>query len=123
QEERTAFERDMSATQANLSRRAAEHTALQELFDRTRWAAQQTLDRLSKDRATERAKLTALVAERDTELRDLASRKRESEGAAAASRADLEQRLRLALDDGERDRRDIAQLQAKVAELAKELTA
>ncbi len=121
QEARADFERDRIATEADLARRSAEHAALQALFDRTRWAAQQALDRVSKDHVAERAKLTALVAERDTELRDMASRSRASEDTAAATRADLEHRLRLALDDGQRDRRDIAQLQAKVAELSGEL--
>jgi PAS domain S-box-containing protein len=123
QEERVNLERARMAIEADLARQRAEHTVLQQTLDQTRAADQETLERASKDRAVERARLEALVAERDTRLREQTARKQASDEAAAAALADVEHRLHLALAARDRDSRAIAQLQEQLKAFGEELEA
>jgi PAS domain S-box-containing protein len=58
------------AIEADLARQRAEYRSLQQTLDQARASAQQTMERLSKDHATERTRLEALVAERDRQLQE-----------------------------------------------------
>ena len=99
----------------------ARNTRLQVTLDQTRPSAQETLERVSRDRATERARLEALVAERDRQLQEQAARKEASDEAAVKTLADVEHQLRLTIAAGDRDSRTIAQLQEQLKALGEEL--
>jgi PAS domain S-box-containing protein len=122
-EERDSFERARMAVEADLARQRAQYTALQQTLDQTRATAQEALERVSRDRATERARFDALVAEHETQLQEQAARKQASDEAAAKALADVQHRLRLTLEAGNRDSRAVAQLQEQLKALGEELRA
>jgi len=91
--------------------------------ERTLEEERATLARLSSDRATERATLEALVAERETQLREQAARQQASDEAATTTLADVEHRLQLAIGAHDLDSRAIAKLQDQLKAAGEELEA
>ena len=122
-DEQANLERARMAIESDLARQREEYTTLHQILDQTRAIAQETLERLSQDRATERARLEALVAERDTQLREQAARKLASDEAAATTVADLEHRLHVTLAARDRDSRAIAQLHEQLEAVGEGLEA
>jgi PAS domain S-box-containing protein len=122
-DEQAHVERARMAMESDLARQRGEYTALHQILDQTRATAQETLERLSRDRAIERARLEALVAERETKLREQAARKLASDEAAATTVADVEHRLHVTLAARDRDSRAIAQLDEQLKAVGEELEA
>jgi PAS domain S-box-containing protein len=84
---------------------------------------EETVARLSNERAVERAALEALLAERDTQLREHAARHQQSEAAAAAALAEFEDRVRRAAEAHRADQHAIAQLEQTLSAVRQELDA
>ncbi len=95
----------------------AKLSALHQTFEQAKVTAQQSLEALSGDHAAERTRLQAIVAERDGQLQEQATRYQVANEAAARSMADVEHRLRAALEVGQRDTQAIQQLEQQVAGL------
>jgi PAS domain S-box-containing protein len=121
QDERTSMERVRLALEADLAAVRSEYAALQAVLDQTRAAAADALTRLSGERAQERSTFEALVAARDTELRDREARHQSSEAQSAASIKELEHRRRLAAEAHRTDSETIAQLRQSAAALTRDL--
>ena len=109
---------------AAMRQQAAEHdTRLRERAAKDKATAQQSLEALSRDHASERTRLQAIVAERDRKLAEQATHHQVANEAAAKAKADLEHRLRTALEAGQRDGQTIKRVEQQVAELSKDLDA
>jgi len=140
-EARAAIERELAETRIASVERLQK---LSGLLDKVRVDAARAIERLTAGHATERARLEAVLGERETELKDQAARHASSQLAAQESFATLEGELRAALaaqsqqvDElkGERqtltqeltatrNQRDALQLEAhRAPELAKQLAA
>jgi PAS domain S-box-containing protein len=117
------FEHARMALEVDLARQRAEYTALQQILDQTRVTAEEALANSSRDRAAERVRFEALVAERDGQLRDQAARHRASHQAATATLADAEHRLNLTLEAGYQDSQTIAHLREQLKALEGQLDA
>jgi PAS domain S-box-containing protein len=115
------MERVRLALEADLAAVRSEYAALQAVLDQTRAAAADALTRLSGERAQERSTFEALVAARDTELRDREARHQSSEAQSAASIKELEHRRRLAAEAHRTDSETIAQLRQSAAALTRDL--
>jgi PAS domain S-box-containing protein len=98
-EERQAHERAWLASETELQRVSDEYGEIRQSFDRLQ-SAFQTLERVAGDHAAERVRLEAVVADRDNQLSAQAERHRAAEQDAQDGLAQLQERLRQALDAG-----------------------
>ena len=118
-EERQAHERARSTSESELQRVSAEYGQIRQSFDRLQ-SAFQTLEQIAGEHAAERARLEAVVADRDSQLSAQAERHRVAEQDAQDALAELQERLRQALDAGGSE---IARLQQEIDALRRELDA
>jgi PAS domain S-box-containing protein len=133
-DEATTMRQEASEREARLEERAARERAdhervlaerqeeirhIQQTLDQVR-ADFQAVARVSSEHATERARLGTVVAERDAQLREQAARHLASQEAAQDTLAQIEDKLRQTLQASSRD---LAQLQAEVKSLSRELDA
>ena len=123
EQERATFDRARMALEGDLASQRAEYTALHRILDQTRTTAEEALASSSSERAAERVRFEALVAERDSQLRDQSARQRASDEVAAKKLADAEHRLKLTLEAGYRDRQTIAHLQEQLTAVEAKLDA
>jgi PAS domain S-box-containing protein len=95
--ERHRFEQTLEAAEqrarGQLAQLQAERDTLRDALDHTRAAADETLGRMIQDRAMERARLEAITADLNVQLKDLGIRLQLSEQAAAQRIAETERRL------------------------------
>jgi hypothetical protein len=122
-EARSDVERTRLAGESDMARHRAEYSALQQLLERTRTTGREALDRVAGDRDAERVRFEAMVAERDAQLREQMAHKVASDEAAAKALANLEQRLRMTIEAGQRDSATIGQLRDQLKALGDELEA
>lgn len=118
QRERENLQQSLGTSEAEYRRVSAESTELQHTLDQMRADVQQTLERTSKEHATERARLETLVTEREAELREQSATHAASQQAARKTFTQIEDGLRLAL---EASSREIAQFQGEHKTLRQEL--
>ena len=119
EEERQAHERARLTSESELQRVSAEYGQIRQSFDRLQ-SAFQTLEQIAGEHAAERARLEAVVADRDSQLSAQAERHRVAEQDAQDALAELQERLRQALDAGGSE---IARLQQEIDALRRELDA
>ena len=99
EEERQAHERARLTSESELQRVSAEYGQIRQSFDRLQ-SAFQTLEQIAGEHAAERARLEAVVADRDSQLSAQAERHRVAEQDAHDALAELQETLRQALDAG-----------------------
>jgi hypothetical protein len=92
-EERQAYEQARLTSESEVQRLSAEHGQRRQAFDHLQ-AAFQTLERVSGDLSAERARLEAVVADRDSQLNAQAERHRIAEEAAQGTITGLEEQRR-----------------------------
>jgi signal transduction histidine kinase/coenzyme F420-reducing hydrogenase delta subunit len=119
EEERQAHERARLTSESELQRVSAEYGQIRQSFDRLQ-SAFQTLEQIAGEHAAERVRLEAVVADRDSQLSAQAERHRVAEQDAQDALAELQERLRQALDAGGSE---IARLQQEIDALRRELDA
>jgi signal transduction histidine kinase/coenzyme F420-reducing hydrogenase delta subunit len=119
EEERQAHERARLTSESELQRVAAEYGQIRQSFDRLQ-SAFQTLEQIAGEHAAERARLEAVVADRDSQLSAQAESHRVAEQDAQDALAELQRGLRQALDAGGFE---IARLQQESDALRRELDA
>lgn len=119
EEERRAHERARLTSEAELQRVSAEYGQLRQSFDQLQLAFQ-TLEQVAGEHAAERAKLETVVADRDSQLGAQAERHRIEDQNAQNALAELQERLRQAVDAGGAE---IARLQQEINALRRELDA
>jgi PAS domain S-box-containing protein len=97
EEERRRLEQTLQAAaqqaRDQLIKMQAERDTLRDALDHTRAAADETLGRMIQDRAMERARLEAIIADLNVQLKQLGIRLQSSEQAAALRSAETERRL------------------------------
>jgi PAS domain-containing protein len=103
----------------DLQRVSAECAQIGQSFEQLQ-SAFQALERSADEHAAERARLAAIVADRDTQLSVQAERHRLAEQGAQVSLAEVEEKLREAVDAGGSE---IARLQQDIDTLRRELDA
>lgn len=116
-DERQEYERARMTSESELQRLSAEYDQVQHSLDQVR-AAFQSLELVSSDHAIERARLEGVVAERDAQLSAQAAAHLAAEQAAEDAIAQVQERLRLAL---EASSQETAQHQQDVDALRQEL--
>ena len=99
EEERQAHEHARLASESDLQRVSAEYGEIRQSFDQLQ-SAFQTLEQIAAEHAAERARLAAVVVDRDRQLSAQAERHRVAEQDARDSLAELEGRLQQTLDAG-----------------------
>jgi len=119
EEERQAHERARLTSESELQRVSAEYGQICRSFDRLQ-SAFQTLEQIAGEHAAERARLEAVVTDRDSQLSAQAERYRVAEQDAQDALAELQERLRQALNAGGSE---IARLQQEIDALRRELDA
>lgn len=119
EEERQAHERVRLTSESELQRVSAEYGQIRQSFDRMQ-SAFQTLEQIAGEHAAERARLEAVVADRDSQLSAQAERHRVAEQDAQAALAELQERHRQALNAGGSE---IARRQQEIDALRRELDA
>lgn len=119
EEQRQAHERARLTSDSELQRVSSEYGQIRQSFDRMQ-SAFQTLEQIAGEDAAERARLEAVVADRDNQLSAQAERHRVAERDAQDALAELQERLRQALDAGGSE---IARLQQEIDVLRRELDA
>ena len=119
EEERQAHERARLTSESELQRVSAEYGQIRQSFDRLQ-SAFQTLEQIAGEHAAERARLEAVVADRDSQLSAQAEHHRVAEQDAQDALAELQERLRQALDAGDSE---IARLHQEIDALRRELDA
>jgi signal transduction histidine kinase len=119
EEERQAHERARLTGESELQRVSAEYGQIRQSFDQLQ-SAFQTLEQIAGDHAAERGRLAAVVADRDSQLSAQAERHRVAEQDAQSALAELQERLRQALDAGGTE---IARLQQEIDARRRELDA
>jgi hypothetical protein len=118
-EERQAHERARLTSEAELQRVSAEYGQIRQSFDQLQLAFQ-TLEQVAGEHAAERAKLETVVADRDSQLSAQAERHRIEDQDAQNALAELQARLRQAVDAAGAE---IARLQQEITALRRELEA
>jgi hypothetical protein len=116
-DERRVLEHARLASESELQRVSAAHDQLRRSFDSLQHAFQ-TLERIAGDHAAERARLEAVVADRDAEASAQAERHRASEQAAQDAFARLQQTLQQTRETGAAE---IARLQREIDALRRDL--
>ena len=119
EEERQGHERARLKSESELQRVSAEYDQIRQSFDQLQ-SAFQTLEQIAGEHAAERVRLEAVVAERDSQLSVQAERHRIAEQDAQDAFAELQGKLRQALDAGGAES---ARLQQEVETLRRELDA
>jgi signal transduction histidine kinase/coenzyme F420-reducing hydrogenase delta subunit len=119
EEERQAHERARLTSDSELQRVSAEYDQIRQSFDQLQ-SAFQTLEQIAAEHAAERARLEAVVAERDSQLSAQAERHAVAEESAQDALAELQEMLRQTLDSGGSE---IARLQQGIDNLRRELDA
>ncbi len=119
EEERQAHEHARLTSESELQRVSAEYGQIRQSFDQLQ-SAFQTLEQIAGEHAAERARLAAVVVDRDSQLSAQAERHRVAEQDARDALAELEGRLRQALDAGGSE---IARRQQEIDALRRELDA
>ena len=109
EEERQAHEHARLASESELQRVSAEYGQIRQSFDQLQ-SAFQTLEQIAAEHAAERARLAAVVVDRDRQLSAQAERHRVAEQDAQDALAELQERLQQALDAGGSE---IARLRAR----------
>jgi len=117
--ERQAHERARLTSELDLQRVSAECAQIGQSFEQLQ-SAFQALERSADEHAAERDRLAAIVADRDTQLSVQAERHRLAEQGAQVSLAEVEEKLREAVDAGGSE---IARLQQDIDTLRRELDA
>ena len=123
EEERAQSERRQLAADRSLAQLRAERDTLEQSLDHTRATADEILTRVTQDRSIERARLEAMVADLEIQLKEQAERMHASEQAASARLSDTERRLREMHAAKDRGADAIAQLEGQVRSLRGELDA
>jgi len=123
EEERAQSERRQSAANRDLAQLRAERDTLEQSLDHTRATADEILTRVTQDRSIERARLEAIVADLESQLKQQGERMRASEQAASARLADGERRLGEMRAAKDRAGDSIAQLENQLRTLRTELDA
>jgi hypothetical protein len=116
-EARASHERARAASEAELRQLSGDYAQVQQTLERARIDFH-TLERVSNEHATERAKLDALVTERDAQLKEQAATHLAAQQAARDAVMQIEERLRQALDASSRK---ISQFQRDLTALRQEL--
>jgi hypothetical protein len=119
EEEGQAHERARLTSESELQRVSAEYGEICQSFDRLQFAFQ-TLEQIAGEHAAERARLEAVVTDRDSQLSAQAERHRVAEQDAQDALADLQERLRQVLHAGGSE---VARLQQEIDALRRELDA
>src|SRR5439155_20244824 len=91
------FERVRQTKEVEFQRLGDDYTAVRQMLDQVRADALQTLERVTSEHATELSRVGRLVAERDGQMKDQATRHGASQQAAQQALAKLENELRAAL--------------------------
>ncbi len=123
QEERSEAERTRLAIEADLARQHEDSAALRRSLNETRTTSAETLQRLAAEASSERARLEALVADRESAIDEQAVRARASADSAAAALADVDERLHLSIEVRNRESAALADLQNRLESTARELEA
>lgn len=127
EEERRRLEQTLEAAAqragAQLIQMQAERETLRDALDHTRAAADETLGRMIQDRAMERARLEAMIADLNVQLKDLGVRLQNSEQAAAQRIAETERRLGDMTTARDRAKQSTEQLSAELESVRRELDA
>jgi nitrogen-specific signal transduction histidine kinase len=119
EEERQAHERARSTSESELQRVSAEYGQIRQSFDRLQ-SAFQTLEEIAGEHAEERARLEAVVGDRDSQLSAQAERHRVAEQNAEDALVELQDKHRQALDAGGSE---IVRLQQEIDTQRRELDA
>jgi coenzyme F420-reducing hydrogenase delta subunit len=119
EEERQAHERARSASESELQRVSAEYGQIRQSFDQLQTAFQM-LEEIAGEHAAERARLEAVVGDRDSQLSAQAERHRVAEQNAEDALVELQDKHRQALDAGGSE---IARLQQEIDTQRRELDA
>ena len=117
--ERQAHERARLTSESELLRVSAEYGQSRQSFDRLQ-SAFQTLEQIAGEHAAERARLEAVVADRDRQLSAQTERHRTAEQDAHQALAELQETLRQALDTSASE---TARLQQEIDTVRRELDA
>jgi PAS domain S-box-containing protein len=123
EELRAASERRHRAADHDLAQLRAERDTLEQSLDHTRATADEILTRVTQDRSIERARLEAMVADLEVQLKEQAERMRASDAAASARLADAERRLGEMRTAKDRAGDSIAHLENQLRTLRTELDA
>jgi len=118
-DERQTYEHARSANESELGRLSAERDHTRQSMDQLR-AAFDALEGVSSEHAIERARLESVLADRDAQLSAQAARHLVAEQATTDALAQIQERLRLALDAGSRD---VTRLQRELDATRQELNA
>jgi len=119
EEERETHERARSAIESELQRVSGEYGQIRQSFDVLQ-SAFQTLEQAAAEHAAERARLEGVVADRESQLSAQMERHRVAEQSAHDSLAELQDRLRHALDASASE---IGRLEQEIDGLRRELDA
>ena len=119
EDERQAHELARLTSESELQRVSAEYGQIRQSFDRLQ-SAFQALEQIAGEHAAERARLEAVVGDRDSQLSAQAERHWVAQQDAQNALAELQERLRQALDAGGSE---IARLQQEIDGLRRELDA
>ena len=119
EDKRQAHEHARLASESELQRVSGEYGQIRQSFDQLQ-SAFQTLERIAGEHAAERARLAAVVVDRDRQLSAQAERHGVAEQDARDALAELQGRLRQALDAGGSE---IARRQQEIDVLRRELDA
>jgi PAS domain S-box-containing protein len=107
----------------DLTQLRAERDTLQQSLDHTRATADEILTRVTQDRSIERARLEAIVADLEIQLKEQAERTRASEREAATRLTESEQRVGAMRAAKDRAEQSIAQLENQLKTLRQDLEA
>src|SRR6266545_2963434 len=119
EDERQAHELARLTSESELQRVSAEYGQIRQSFDRLQ-SAFQALEQIAGEHAAERARLEAVLGDRDSQLSAQAERYWVAQQDAQNALAELQERLRQALDAGGSE---IARLQQEIDALRRELDA
>jgi PAS domain S-box-containing protein len=111
------------ATDRDLTQLRAERDTLQQSLDHTRATADEILTRVTQDRSIERARLEAIVADLEVQLKEQSERARASERQASARLAESEHRVAEMRAAKERANDAIVQLENQLQTLRQDLEA
>jgi PAS domain S-box-containing protein len=123
QESQARAEQRQRANDRDLTQLRAERDTLQQSLDHTRATADEILTRVTQDRSIERARLEAMVADLEAQLKEQTERTRASEREAAARLVASEQRVGVMRAARDRADESIAQLEHQLKTLRQDLDA
>ncbi len=119
----TQAEQRQRATDRDLARLRTERDTLQQSLDQTRATADEILTRVTQDRSIERARLEAIVADLEMQLREQAERADASERQASARLVESEHRVDEMRAAKDRANESIVQLENQLKALRQDLEA